>query len=175
MAKTFSTPLPRNLKESVEQLSVMRSEIIRPILEHPREYALLRGTCSEIICGFSIGFEATAELLLENVRSKRAPATSAKAMQAYPLAKDIPVWRGGKLKSGVGRKNNLARSSLPGFTLPRGVTDSKRDWDEAIIDPSVQVTSQGTIRVPTTPGFGYHVRHDLIERLSMEKETWRAR
>src|SRR5271169_6297656 len=35
-------PVPTpNLPERIEQLSVKRQEIIRPILEHPREYVLL--------------------------------------------------------------------------------------------------------------------------------------
>jgi o-succinylbenzoate synthase len=101
--------------------------------------------------------------------------SSAKAIQAYCLAKNIPVWCGGMLESGVGRAHNVAMSSLPGFTLPGDVSASKRYWDEDIIDPPVEVTPRGTIPIPTEPGLGYHVRRDLIERLTIEKETWRAR
>lgn len=36
-----ATPSSINLSESIEQLSSKRQEIIRPILEHPREYVLL--------------------------------------------------------------------------------------------------------------------------------------
>jgi DNA-binding MurR/RpiR family transcriptional regulator len=35
------TPDPINLNERIEQLSSKRQEVIRPILEHPREYVLL--------------------------------------------------------------------------------------------------------------------------------------
>jgi O-succinylbenzoate synthase len=45
---------------------------------------------------------------------------------------------------------------------------------EDVIEPEVEVSSQGTIRVPQTPGLGYRVRADLIERWTTEKETWRA-
>jgi O-succinylbenzoate synthase len=100
---------------------------------------------------------------------------SAKAIQAYCLAKNIPVWCGGMLESGIGRAHNIAVSSLPGYSLPGDVSASKRYWDEDLIDPPVEVSPQGTIPVPTTPGLGYHVRHDLIERLTVEKECWRAR
>jgi DNA-binding MurR/RpiR family transcriptional regulator len=37
----YSTPSAINLTERIEQLSSKRQEIIRPILEHPREYVLL--------------------------------------------------------------------------------------------------------------------------------------
>ena len=39
-ASRAQVPAP-NLPERIEQLSIKRQEIIRPILEHPREYVLL--------------------------------------------------------------------------------------------------------------------------------------
>lgn len=101
--------------------------------------------------------------------------SSAREIQALCLAANIPVWCGGMLETGVGRIHNIAMSSLPGFSLPGDVSASKRYWEEDLIDPPVEVTSNGTIRVPTNPGLGYHVRHDLVERLTVEKETWRVR
>ncbi|HLK03256.1 MAG TPA: o-succinylbenzoate synthase [Candidatus Acidoferrum sp.] len=100
--------------------------------------------------------------------------SSAREIQAYCLAKNIPVWCGGMLECGVGRAHNIAVSSLPGYTLPGDVSASKRYWVEDVIEPEVEVSPQGTIRVPDTPGLGYHVRRELIERWTLEKETWRA-
>jgi O-succinylbenzoate synthase len=101
--------------------------------------------------------------------------SSAKEIQAYCLLKNVPAWCGGMLESGVGRAHNIAVSSLPGYTLPGDVSASKRYWEEDIIEPEVEVSPQGTIRVPDKPGLGYHVRRDLIERWTVEKQTWRAR
>jgi O-succinylbenzoate synthase len=101
--------------------------------------------------------------------------SSAREIQALCLARKIPAWCGGMLESGVGRAHNIAVSSLPGYTLPGDVSASKRYWEEDIIDPPVEVSPSGTIQVPTSPGLGYHVRRDLIERWTAEKETWRAR
>jgi O-succinylbenzoate synthase len=86
----------------------------------------------------------------------------------------IPVWCGGMLESGVGRVHNIAMSTLPGFTLPGDVSASKRYWDEDIIEPEVEVTAQGTIKAPESPGLGYSVRRDRIERLTVRSETWQA-
>src|SRR5580692_10555669 len=41
MTKKSAPQVQRNLKESIERLSTKRQEIIRPILEHPREFVLL--------------------------------------------------------------------------------------------------------------------------------------
>ncbi len=86
----------------------------------------------------------------------------------------IPVWCGGMLESGIGRAHNIALSTLENFTLPGDVSASARYWKEDIIEPEVTVTPQGEIEIPDTPGRGYEVRFDLIERLTVRKEAIRA-
>ena len=84
----------------------------------------------------------------------------------------IPVWCGGMLETGIGRAHNIAMSTLSGFTLPGDVSASKRYWSEDIIEPEVEVTPKGTIHVPKTPGIGYAVRRDLIEKLTVRTNQW---
>jgi o-succinylbenzoate synthase len=100
--------------------------------------------------------------------------SSARDIQSLCLSRNIPAWCGGMLECGIGRAHNIAISSLPGYTLPGDVSASKRYWEEDVIDPPVEVSPRGTIRIPDCPGLGYHVRSDLIERLTVQKETWRA-
>jgi O-succinylbenzoate synthase len=85
----------------------------------------------------------------------------------------IPVWCGGMLESGIGRAHNIALSSLENFSLPGDVSASARYWVEDLIEPEVTVSAAGEIVVPTTPGRGYEVRTDLVERLTVRKETIR--
>ncbi len=86
----------------------------------------------------------------------------------------IPVWCGGMLESGIGRAHNIALSTLENFTLPGDVSASARYWAEDIIEPEVTVSAQGEITVPDTPGRGYEVRTDLVERLTVRKQAIRA-
>jgi O-succinylbenzoate synthase len=86
----------------------------------------------------------------------------------------VPVWCGGMLESGVGRAHNIAMSTLPGFTLPGDVSASQRYWHEDIIEPEVQVTRGGTIKVSGTPGLGYSVRRKMIDRLTVRTNSWNA-
>jgi O-succinylbenzoate synthase len=86
----------------------------------------------------------------------------------------IPVWCGGMLETGIGRSHNIALSSLENFRLPGDVSASSRYWAEDIIEPAVTVSSAGEITVPTTPGRGYEVRVDLIERLTVRSQQIRA-
>lgn len=89
-------------------------------------------------------------------------------------AQKIPVWCGGMLESGVGRAHNIALSTLKNFSLPGDVSASKRYWKEDIIEPEVQVSPQGTIAISDQPGTGYRVKEDLVEKLTVRKETLRA-
>jgi O-succinylbenzoate synthase len=86
----------------------------------------------------------------------------------------IQVWCGGMLESGVGRSHNIALSSLENFSLPGDVSASARYWREDIIEPEVTVSPKGEITIPDTPGRGYEVRYDLVEQLTVRKETIRA-
>jgi O-succinylbenzoate synthase len=96
------------------------------------------------------------------------------AVHNAALERGIPVWCGGMLESGIGRSHNIALSTLEGFTLPGDVSASSRYFTEDIIEPEVTVSTDGEIAIPDTPGRGYEVRTDLIEKLTVRKETIRA-
>jgi o-succinylbenzoate synthase len=100
--------------------------------------------------------------------------TEAKKIHDICQSHKIPVWCGGMLESGVGRAHNIALSTLENFSLPGDVSASKRYWKEDIIDPEVQVASDGTIAVRNDAGTGYRVKENLVEELTTRKETLRG-
>jgi o-succinylbenzoate synthase len=100
--------------------------------------------------------------------------TEAKLVHGACLGAGVPVWCGGMLEAGIGRVHNLAMSTLPNFKLPGDVSASKRYWTEDIIEPEVLVSPKGTITIPNTPGRGFEVKKDLIEKLTVRQETVRA-
>jgi len=100
--------------------------------------------------------------------------TEALAVHDVCRERGVPVWCGGMLESGVGRVHNIALSTRENFSLPGDVSASKRYWKEDVIEPEVEVSKQGTIAVSDAPGTGYKVREDLIEKLTVRKETIRA-
>ena len=100
--------------------------------------------------------------------------TEAKKVHDVALQHNIPVWCGGMLESGVGRAHNIALSTLENFRLPGDVSASKRYWKEDIIEPEVEVGSDGMIKISDAAGTGYQVREDLIEKLTVREETIRA-
>jgi len=87
---------------------------------------------------------------------------------------NVPVWCGGMLESGIGRSHNIALSTLPNFALPGDVSASKRYWKEDIIEPAVEVSSQGFIAVPNIAGRGFALKSSFIDKLTVRKQTLRA-
>jgi O-succinylbenzoate synthase len=55
------------------------------------------------------------------------------------------------------------------------VSASQRYWEEDIIEPEVEVTSKGTIIVPTTSGLGYSVRRKRIEQLTVRQQAFHSK
>jgi len=100
--------------------------------------------------------------------------TEAKKIHDVAQQYGVPVWCGGMLESGIGRAHNIALSALENFRLPGDVSASKRYWKEDIIEPEVEVSPAGTIAVSDAPDMGYRIREDLIEKLTVRKETLRS-
>ncbi|MFQ5790139.1 MAG: o-succinylbenzoate synthase [Acidobacteriota bacterium] len=107
-----------------------------------------------------------------NIKAGRVGGlASAKAIHDVAAAQEVPVWCGGMLESGIGRAHNVHLSTLANFTLPGDVSDSKRYFTEEIIEPRVEVRSDGTIAVPTEPGIGYRILEDRIGRHTLGAVT----
>ena len=90
----------------------------------------------------------------------------ARDIQQLARSKNIPVWCGGMLETGIGRAHNIAMSTLEGFTLPGDVSASARYWHRDIVIPPITTTDRGTIFVPDSPGIGFEVDAEYIEELS---------
>jgi o-succinylbenzoate synthase len=97
--------------------------------------------------------------------------TAARRIHDLCLEKSVPVWCGGMLESGIGRAHNVAMSTLANFSLPGDVSASRRYWTEDIIEPEVEVSPEGTIRVPAAPGIGFAIRLDRIASLTKRHEV----
>jgi O-succinylbenzoate synthase len=80
--------------------------------------------------------------------------------------RDVPVWCGGMLETGLGRAANVALAALPGFTLPGDTSASDRYFAEDLTESFVLV--DGRLAVPSGPGTGVTVRTELVEE-------WRTR
>ena len=87
------------------------------------------------------------------------------------LERDLPVWCGGMLESGVGRAHNVALASLPGFTLPGDISASQRYWERDIVVPEFEV-EDGVMRVPDGVGLGVELDLDRIHGLTLREASF---
>lgn len=86
------------------------------------------------------------------------------ALHDLCAAHGLPVWHGGMLESGIGRAHNIHLSTLPNFTLPGDVAASRRYYVPDLIDPPIEVRSDGTIPVPDGPGIGVTIVPERVEQ-----------
>jgi O-succinylbenzoate synthase len=101
--------------------------------------------------------------------------TESKLIHDYCASKNIPVWHGGMLESGIGRAGNVALASLPNFTLPGDISASKRYYKEDIVEPEFKVNLDGTMDVPTKPGIGVEVNIKRLDKVTVFKKEYSAK
>ena len=90
-------------------------------------------------------------------------------------ARQIPVWCGGMLESGIGRAHNIALSTLQNFSLPGDVSASKRYFNQDLIEPEVQVDSEGKIHILPNIGIGFQPNMKRIEQVTVRTELFRPK
>lgn len=91
--------------------------------------------------------------------------TEAKKIHDYCLERNVPVWCGGMVESGISKAHNLALASLPGFTIPGDLSSSTRYFEKDVVVPDI-ILEQGQIRVPDGPGIGVEVDDSYLEHVT---------
>lgn len=86
----------------------------------------------------------------------------------------IALWCGGSLESGIGRLVNLAVTSLPGFTLPGDTAPSARYFHRDVLVDPVEFAAPGEIAVPSRPGIGVEVDHDVLAGYTLGRLRFEA-
>lgn len=141
------------------------------LMDHARLQELLK---TRLCLDESIVSQRQARLALEldscriiNIKIGRVGGYS-QALGIHDLCveRNIPVWCGGMLESGIGRAHNIALASLKGFTLPGDISASARYFERDVIYPEVTVDPDGTVAVPDGVGLGFEVDVDFIKHLT---------
>jgi o-succinylbenzoate synthase len=92
----------------------------------------------------------------------------------YCFARNVPVWCGGMLETGVGRASNLAIASLPGFVLPGDISASDRYYQRDITNERFVLNDDSTIDVPNGPGLGITLDEQALKEFSLSEITLKA-
>jgi O-succinylbenzoate synthase len=149
-----------------------------------RDHAVLQGRLQTPIClDESIHSLRAAEAAIEldacriiNVKPGRIGGHQQSILLHDLAARHrIPVWHGGMLESGIGRAHNLHLSTLPNFTLPGDVAASRRYFAPDLIDPPIDLETDGTIRVPKGAGIGVAIVQERLDAATRQTTELRAR
>jgi O-succinylbenzoate synthase len=109
-----------------------------------------------------------------NIKAGRVGGLSqAIAIHDLCLEKNVPVWCGGMLETGVGRAANLALASLPGFVYPGDISATDRYYAEDITEQRFVLNPDSTIMVPEGPGLGISIDFKALERAKVNEATIR--
>jgi O-succinylbenzoate synthase len=92
----------------------------------------------------------------------------------YCRERNIPVWCGGMLETGIGRASNLAIATLPGFVLPSDISASDRYYHRDITNERFVLNADSTITVPNKPGLGVTINEEALKQFTMAELTLRA-
>lgn len=84
--------------------------------------------------------------------------------------RDVPVWCGGMIETGIGRAANAALAALPGFTLPGDVSASNRFYAQDIVTEPIEIVD-GHFEVPTAPGMGFDIDSDALDAVTTSSTT----
>lgn len=87
----------------------------------------------------------------------------------YCRERNIPVWCGGMLETGIGRASNLAIATLPGYVLPGDISASDRYYHRDITNERFVLNDDSTIDVPDKPGLGVTMDEEALK--SFTKST----
>jgi len=107
-----------------------------------------------------------------NIKPARVGGLSqAVAIHDFCVERNVPVWCGGMLETGVGRASNLALASLLGFVLPGDISASDRYYQRDITNERFVLNDDSTIDVPNGHGLGVTIDEDALREFTLSKIT----
>jgi O-succinylbenzoate synthase len=145
----------RRLQAELKTPICLDESVVSP--RHAR-YALEMGACKII-----------------NIKPARLGGLSQGLMiHDYCRGRNVPVWCGGMLETGVGRASNLAIASLPGFILPGDISASDRYYQRDITHERFVLNEDSTIDVPNGPGLGVSIDEGALKQFTLSELMLKA-
>lgn len=89
-------------------------------------------------------------------------------------SRQVPVWCGGMVETGIARAANVALAALPGFCLPGDLSATGRFFETDLTSP-LPLRHDGTIAVPRGPGIGVVVDQEAVRLHCTWRYWWPAR
>jgi len=91
------------------------------------------------------------------------------AIHDHCQEKNIPVWCGGMLETGIGRAANLALASLPNFRFPGDISATDRYYQEDITNERFYLNIDSTVDVPRGVGLGVTIDGNAVKKFTLRE------
>jgi O-succinylbenzoate synthase len=103
-----------------------------------------------------------------NIKVQRVGGLS-EACQMLKAARQagLECWVGTMPELGIASAQGLHFASLEGFSYPTDIEASTRWYVDDLVEPAIEIDSQGFIHLPPGPGMGYRVNRAKLEQYSV--------
>ena len=89
------------------------------------------------------------------------------------VARNVPMWCGGMLETGVGRAHNIHLATMPGFVYPGDTASASRTFARDIVQQPLEARN-GIMLVPAGHGIGVTLDRPFLDEVTSETEVVRA-
>lgn len=86
--------------------------------------------------------------------------------------RDVPMWCGGMLETGIGRAHNIHLATMPGFVYPGDTASASRTYARDIVEQRLE-TVDGMMPVPEGPGIGVTLDRAFLAEVTLGTEVHR--
>ncbi|MDO9174914.1 MAG: enolase C-terminal domain-like protein, partial [Actinomycetota bacterium] len=88
------------------------------------------------------------------------------------VSRDVPMWCGGMLETGIGRAHNIHLATMPGFVFPGDTASASRTYSRDITEQQLEATD-GIMPVPEGPGIGVTLDRSFVDHVTESVEVIR--
>lgn len=108
-----------------------------------------------------------------NVKVSRVGGLEAvRRIHALCVDRNVPMWCGGMLETGIGRAHNIHLATMPGFVYPGDTASASRTYARDIVEQRLE-TTEGIMPVPDGPGIGVSLDRPFLDSVTRETEVCR--
>ncbi len=88
------------------------------------------------------------------------------------VARDVPMWVGGMLETGIGRAHNIHVATMPGFVYPGDTASASRTYERDLVEQPLEA-HDGLMPVPVIgPGIGVTLDREFLETVTEHTEVF---
>jgi len=89
----------------------------------------------------------------------------------YCRTEALPFWIGSMVETGISKILHASLSGLAGNIMPGDLSPSKHYFEQDLIQPDLHF-EEGKMTLPNGPGLGVSINGNLLEQISIRKETF---